>query len=866
MKKIFKVLLMLLIAAMALGAVSCGEDVPEECKVHTDEDGDGKCDVCKAAVEPEEPEQKPEEPPTSKGVELIKDGEVKFQFVVSGELGSSVKAIDNLIKDMKKEDYDVVKVNDVASSKQDIEVLVGPVTSRGDEYYVDPHTIGYDGYIIKVVGTKVLIVGGGSSSAIEKAIKEFEEDFLELDDEPENVTVTSKMDVDKSMKKEDYRIPSISVDGADVADYVIKVDRESALTKYQSAYTSAAKTLQDTLYQKAGYWLPIVETVEDDDKVIYIADVEDAGKKGFRTIVRDDDVYIECAYCNKFEKAFSQFIASKFTTATKAIDIKGTFYSDYDASTVTYKEFDAKADGGKTDDFVAMLNAHEFANECGQTVVATNGKTYKIDVYTSTYYKDENNKNQPNTIKIKTDVNFGTAKFTLDDSTMEMTNAFAKSGIFDVISDYESITIKATDESEVGRALKALNDNKTDGLALKSGTVPVIDLNLGYKAIVVIYNDNHKNYIRYGANANSGDEQHEVLLINEDGTVDASTPLLHDFAEVTKVEIFRADDKPITIQGGEFTTYANCAKVTGYFAYKRGFEVSRSNTTVSGMKHYVTGEGEFGAAYSAFHIATKANNILFKDNIYTGHKTYDCMGSGGSTAPMGTYEISANNANNITWDNCKQSNFFWEDGITPSKVEKDGVSIWGVMGANYVKNISYVNGCELSRFDAHAGVYNGTIKDSKVTALAIIGGGTLTIENTTLCPTGNYIIQLREDYGSTFKGDIILKDVTVQFHEDVKSVDLFVLNHYDHDFGYTTYMPKTVTLDNFKLTGTSTKTINLVPKKNATLSMNGVQKNVMVGMEKMIVKNNTAGYSYYINNTTDTANLDFFKNVQIVYE
>ena len=71
-------------------------------------------------------------------------------------------------------------------------------------------------------------------------------------------------------------------------------------------------------------------------------------------------------------------------------------------------------------------------------------------------------------------------------------------------------------------------------------------------------------------------------------------------------------------------------------------------------------------------------------------------------------------------------------------------------------------------------------------------------------------------------------------------------------------MPKTITLDNLKLTGTSTKTINLVPKKNATLSMKGVTNNVMVPMEKLIVKNNTAGYNYYINNETLEGNLDFF--------
>ena len=55
MKKInFKGFFVLLLCAVMLFAFcSCG-DTPEECTVHTDEDGDGKCDVCKGEI-PKEP-------------------------------------------------------------------------------------------------------------------------------------------------------------------------------------------------------------------------------------------------------------------------------------------------------------------------------------------------------------------------------------------------------------------------------------------------------------------------------------------------------------------------------------------------------------------------------------------------------------------------------------------------------------------------------------------------------------------------------------------------------------------------------------------------------------------------------------------
>ena len=79
------------------------------------------------------------------------------------------------------------------------------------------------------------------------------------------------------------------------------------------------------------------------------------------------------------------------------------------------------------------------------------------------------------------------------------------------------------------------------------------------------------------------------------------------------------------------------------------------------------------------------------------------------------------------------------------------------MGTNFCKNIT-LEGCSFSRFDAHQGVYNVTIKDSTLghQCLNAIGMGTLLIEDTTLY--GNYLIVLRDDYGSTWKGDVIIRN------------------------------------------------------------------------------------------------------------
>ena len=66
----------------------------------------------------------------------------------------------------------------------------------------------------------------------------------------------------------------------------------------------------------------------------------------------------------------------------------------------------------------------------------------------------------------------------------------------------------------------------------------------------------------------------------------------------------------------------------------------------------------------------------------------------------------------------------------------------------------------LSRFDAHMGVCNATIKNSTLGHQGInaIGKGLLKIENCKI--QGRTMVNLRSDYGSTWEGEIIFKTVS----------------------------------------------------------------------------------------------------------
>ena len=174
--------------------------------------------------------------------------------------------------------------------------------------------------------------------------------------------------------------------------------------------------------------------------------------------------------------------------------------------------------------------------------------------------------------------------------------------------------------------------------------------------------------------------------------------------------------------------------------------------------------------------------------MLTGHKTYRTIGSAGEPVSMGTYDISVTRALNISFLNCSQTNDI-----------KDNRH-WGIMGSNYCKNILY-DGCTFSRFDAHKGVANATIRNSVLGHMGInaIGSGTLTVENCTIY--GRSIVNLRNDYGSTWQGEFIIRNC-IFIPEAGKPVSAsLITGSYSglHNFGYTCHMPERITIENVKI-------------------------------------------------------------------
>lgn len=414
---------------------------------------------------------------------------------------------------------------------------------------------------------------------------------------------------------------------------------------------------------------------------------------------------------------------------------------------LTYEKFGAKGDG-VTDDFQAIIATHSAANEKGLPVKAKGGKTYYIG-------------NTRGTAVIRTDVDFGTAKFIIDDSKVSVEDR--KADVFVVESALKPIPVEGVrslkrDQTNIGRALPG-------------------------RCLVEVVNDNHKVYIRLGANQNSGVSQQEFFIADKDGNIEPSTALVWDYDEISRITAHPIDGKTLTIKGGIFTTIANQAP-SKYTYYGRGISVERSNVRVENVTHYIVGEIDHGAPYGGFLVLDTAADIVVSGCLFTAHKTYRTIGSAGVPVSMGSYDISAHGCANIKWENCSQT------------TDINDTKYWGVFVSNFCKALS-LNHCVLSRFDAHQGVRNVTLTNCEFghTGVNVVGSGRLLLENCNIHRKS--LITLRGDYGSSWEGELIVRNCKLIVPKGAKTVSLLSgSNAGKHDFGYTCYLPERYDIEN----------------------------------------------------------------------
>jgi hypothetical protein len=417
---------------------------------------------------------------------------------------------------------------------------------------------------------------------------------------------------------------------------------------------------------------------------------------------------------------------------------------------IRYRDLGAKGDS-ETDDIDAIAATHAVANRLDLPVKADADATYHIG-------------GGGRTAVIQTDVDFGKASFVIDDTDVRNRNAH----VFLITSRHKPIAVEG---------VASLNRNQQK-----------LDIALPGPCLVMVRDENTKRHIRLGANQNDGAAQVDVFLADEHGNVDPSTPIIWDFNQITTITAMPVDPGVLSVTGGRFTTIANRAE-SKYTYYKRGIGIRRSNVVIDGIGHFVTGEGHQGAPYGGFIDVGECANVTVRNAVLTARRTYITVGSAGVEVPMGSYDINVNRAVNVSFVNVRQSN------------DINDRAYWGIMGSNYSKNLLY-DRCVLSRFDAHMGVTNATIRDSTLGHMGVqtIGTGTFVIERSTI--HGTHLIALRSDYGSSWQGEFVIRDSVFipQGGNEVGAVHLIGgRNTGRHDFGYVCHMPERILMENLRI-------------------------------------------------------------------
>ncbi len=454
--------------------------------------------------------------------------------------------------------------------------------------------------------------------------------------------------------------------------------------------------------------------------------------------------------------AYRAIVALKDADEAKAL-ADASLRASLPETTVFYSDFSAVGDG-VTDDFAALKAAHTYANEHGYPVRANPGATYYIGI-----------EYMPDTIKVQTDTDWTDAEFIIDDTGIynELPNyhQLRQSWIFEAATEYEAVNLK---------------DHIT---TLAKGTT-TLDLGLGRDAFVLVQDSTTKTFIKTGMNMTSGETLNDCFILHADGTVDEATPIIWDFDNITSITAYPMDD-PLTLKGGTFTTIANQAS-SDYYSFYRGINVKRSNVTVDGVKHYVTGEStdiHGGAPYLGFINFNRCANSTVQNTWLTGRRIYESIGSAGVTIKNGSYDLHFYNCASITVRNCTQTNDILSG------------TYWGLSHAYHSKDLCF-EGCSISRIDAHMPVTNETITDCVLGYMGVysVGGGTMYMEDTTFF--SEQLLWLRDDIGSSWDGDIIFKDCLWAAASTSLSHALIQgYNYGNHDYGYACTMPHTVTID-----------------------------------------------------------------------
>ncbi|MBR2650635.1 MAG: hypothetical protein IKD45_03160 [Clostridia bacterium] len=821
---LIKLLLLTLAMAVMLCLAACNNTTPPEGGGEGEGEGEGTGEN--------------KDPDTSidwdkvplEGMPLIYNKVARFQVVYTTDGGSTgVREAEDLVARLVELGVEIgPAVSDKdAKDVRDCEIIIGTgARHRGDEVNVSKRYLGNDGMVIKIVGNRI-IIAGGSPNLLKDAVTHFTKNELDLYDK--KLKELKELDVDPTYFMErltDYYFDSISIAGNSIADYTVVEDFGDFA--YMAYSKEAIEAFREELYQSSGFWLDLgkAENIDSYDKKIiirYNPDMEN--EAGFAAYVdADSNLIVECAYANSFDTAYRKFVDKTIFDQTKTELTFGKSFKYVDrVCEVTYEQFGATDNGEADDDFQAIYDTHVYANQCGQKVLGKADATYYVKLL-------------PKTIPVKTDVDFLGATIKVNDKGSD---AYKTRGVclYTFVREESGIIL---DEARIDELA-----GENEKLNIGDWSVPWLAGVITEKSIVKFTNKNHKDVIRHGANQSGGEARRDVFIMYPDGSIDEETEVCFEFDEITSIEIYSTLDEQIVFENG--TIINQCYEVVPetqynnkYHAYARGLDIRRPNVKIYKITHRMEDEpplitdreqggSDWGTLhesypYYAFILTHMAYKLHVLDCSITGHTTYyedkpETSSTNGKPNPVaqGTYDLAIEESVAVLFENVHQ---YSETGLGDRRY-------WGIMTSNWSKDTTFKN-CSINRFDAHRTMWGATLYNTDIGhTISVVGGGYFYLEGVDVL-TGNTFIDLRADYGGTFRGTIEMVNCTLDAVVDYnstkgqymntsnKSAKATIINcgfyndnntgYWDWYFGYDSYMPNVI-LDNFKSTATESTVV-----------------------------------------------------------
>ena len=540
-----------------------------------------------------------------------------------------------------------------------------------------------------------------------------------------------------------------------------------------------------------------------------------------------------------------------------------------------YDTFGAVGDG-ITDDFDAIIATHAAANAYAAanpgsvvTVTATDGKTYYIGpTYQSPF--DNSNPDKPiinpnpaaglpsnaaqgrpsrargnvfefefydaaaarrdegRSALIQTNVNWGTANFIIDDTTLtirDLNDDEHYGGgrhIFEVESSHKPIVITVSGKdpaihfglprqdftgelhhdastSFLMNTVHFLENRINIPLDLSSPAYKIAPGMTSYglpanilsqlppSGALVLAENNQK--FQFGrTTGHPGFMQNEVFKIDNAGNILGD--IIWDF-QPTMLVLYPIDQSTITIEGGNFSTREHtlggstqAGNARGYIM--RGITVRRSNTILDGISFSITNQrpstsGGWFPSYRGFFSVSRTHNVKLQN--------LEAMAL--NQRSWGTYAMNFEFSTHLTLDNVIQTNFGISGQPGPG-------AVWGIMGSDFTKDVT-INNSKLNRYDAHLGVHNLTVSNSTIgsSGVNLVGSGLAHFSGVTF--TGNSsMFTLRDDYGTRWDGNLLIENcIYISPNAAPQIVGAFGGGTFQHsnDFGYSSHLPKNITID-----------------------------------------------------------------------